>query len=779
MRSNKRFSFAGLQAWFRQQFQIQVGRPAYAYGVRMLLILIGPIAAGFLLKKPELSAIPTISAFSVGLVAVSGTYWRQAKAMGAAAIAVTLALLLATLVGSSFWLTITATFTVVLLLSFASLWGSAITSISVATLLMFVISLAKFSSFASVPVLLEQCLLCFMGGLWAMAISSSFWIVRPYTPAVGAVADCYAALGALAKPLSDKKGSSSAIERHPQAQDAAVKCLSAARNIWTSAWATEKAESPRGNQLLTAIEDANQMNHTLVALVELLATTSQSSFFQHIELEVEQAIAQVAIALQALSTALKQKQAVPLAALESSTEALAEQWQALIDQIQAQTIKIQAADYVEMARLGKIVTSLSDLSEQIKTSTRNATDLAFGTTTAKRLTRQKQFVSTQPETIAWLDTVKNNLTFRSMTFRHALRLAILVTLAQLLDYFLPIPRGYWVTLTVLFALKPNFGGTSQIIGQRVLGTVIGSIVGIVLVVTIHNSLVITLLILLMMFMAVSLRPLSYSLFITVLTPAIILLFEVIGMGSWQVGIHRIADTLIGGAIAFAGSYLLFPIWERRQLPAQLETTLQANLAYFQIAIAQYLQKQDPQEDPTFAASLNRLRHQAALQNANAEAAAQRLFGEPRHIRGEIEPIMTLMLYIRSLFSSTTILTEHFKRLNSESQLAYIEQLTNAIEQSLLSMASAIAGKQALQPLPPLDDYLEAICDRVNQLHVTRLSELAAQPATTTPTLQFVRTQTPVATELSRITRTVKGIHSAIHRLETVGRIQNEQRLNSR
>ena len=771
-------------AWFQQQFQIQSGRPAYSYGVRMLLVLSGPIVAGVLLNNHGLTTISTIAAFSVGLVAVSGTYQRQAMAMGAAAIAVTLALLLANLVSSSIWLTLAAT-----------------------TLLMFVISLAKFSTFAPMSMLIEQCLLCLLGGLWGMLIASVFWIVRPYTPAVEAVANCYGSLSTIAQFITESISTTSVstsddealvkqetqTKEYTQAQDAAIQNLSMARDIWTSAWSTDKAGSPRGNQLLGLIEDANQINHTLVALAELITNAAQGTLFQNIQLEIKQTVEQVTIALQDLSTALKQKQsskkrAILLETLENSTQDLEEQWQECIHQIRAQTIQIQPDDYLEIICIGKIVSSLSDLSEQIKMSAKSTTDVVFSPTglassTTKRvarpIVRPKQFLLTQPETISWLDTIKNNLTFRSVTFRHALRLAILITFAQLLGYAFPIPKGYWVTLTVLLALKPNFGGTSQMIGQRALGTVVGGILGIVLVMMIHNSLAIALLILLMMFAAVSLRPLSYSLFVAMLTPAIVLLFGATSMGNWEVGIQRIAYTLIGGAIAFAGSYLLFPSWEQQQLPAQLEITLRANLAYFQVAIRQYLQQaeqqvQEPEEDLIFARSLDRLRHQAALQNANAEAAAQRLFGEPRHIRGEIEPIMTLMFYIRSLFNSTAILIEDLKKNRDENQFAHIEQLTNALEQVLLNLAETIAHRQTLQPLPPLDDYLEPIYDRVHQLHITRLSEITDSPAQPmpTPTLQAVRTQTLVTTELSRVVRTVKGLHITASRLDAVYGTQN-------
>ncbi len=781
--------------WLRQPFQIQPGKPAYAYGVRILLILIGPVVAGFLLHDPKVSVIPTLSALSVGLITVGGTYRQQAKIMGGAAITVTLALLLANLISHHFLLTIMVTFALTFLLSFASIWGSGIASISITTLLMFIISLAKFSTFSNASVLFEQCLFCLVGGLWAMAIASLLWVVYPYAPVAEAVAESYWALSAIADytaqnlfnvPNADTASSQS--KNLGQMQDAAIQKLSVARNIWTSAWATEKTDSfssARGNRLLASIEAANQMNHALVALAKLIETTAQSSFFQHLQPEAKQATAQVAIALKNLSTALKQnhpdhKQAVPLEALKHSTQALENQWKSLVHHIRAQTIAIQASDYTEIAHIRKIVVSISDLSTQIQTSAnRIASSTVSGAQpkqTAKQTTKQapQQFLSTQPDTISWLDIAKNNLTFNAATFRHALRLAILITLSQLLSSLLPIPRGYWVTLTVLFALKPDFGGTARVIGQRVFGTIVGSAMGIGLVMVIHNPLALALLLLLAMFAAISLRPLSYSLFIMMLTLVIVLIFEATGIGSWEIGIQRIVDTTIGGAIALAGIYMLFPSWERQQLPAQLEKTLQANLAYFQITMSQYSpqpltgageQSAQPTEDPILASSLYRLRHQAALQNANAEAIAQRLFSEPRHVRGEIEPVMTLVFYIRSLYSSTTALAEHFKEVSSTNNLSQMEQLSDAIDHALLNLATAIGHHQPPPPLPPLENSLEAVCDRIQQLHSDRFSEMTLHSAKTTPTLQAIKTQTPIATELSQIVRIVKGLYSSAARIK--------------
>ena len=248
----------------------------------------------------------------------------------------------------------------------------------------------------------------------------------------------------------------------------------------------------------------------------------------------------------------KDKKLIPLGDLERSIEALEHRWDSLRHQVYKRTADIQTADYADLVNLRKIVVSLAELSQQIHTNAEVAADLSTG---AGRLTgpltsqptgRPNNFFLAQPAPSFWLDTVRNNLTFRSFLFRHALRLAMVITLAQCITYWLPIPRGYWIALTALVALKPNFGGTLEIIGQRVLGTVVGGTIGIVLVNFIHSFGANTLCILLLMFAAMSLRALSYSIFITLFTPAIILLLNAIGGGGWEVGVTRIADVLMGG-----------------------------------------------------------------------------------------------------------------------------------------------------------------------------------------------------------------------------------------
>ncbi len=761
-------------SWLWQPLQLQPGKPDYINGIRTILALGGPVAAGFLLGQPKLSTIPTIAALFVGIVSASGTYRQQATTTGAAAVGVTLALLVANLVSGSFWLAVFTTFVVIFALSLASLIRASMAGIGLVTSIMFIISLAKFSSFPTLTAVLEQSLLCLGGGLWVMVLSSLLWIVRPYTPAVKAVADCYLSLGELtqrAKEMTqagapDSPRRAERVQRFLQTQDVVILSLTAARNIWTSAWTIGKSESARSRQLLVLIEDANQTLNDLAALGELIIIASRNSLFEKIKEEIELVLEKMSICFQDVPRHLENNSTLPpdaLIALDRSVEALKVRRDRLRSQVHTQTIEIQTGDYTEIVSLNKIVTHLCELAAQIHE------DVAAATSSNLQANQPKTFVSAQPSSPFWLDTLKDNLTFDSVTFRHALRLALVVTAAQLLAYLLPIPRGYWITLTALIALKPNFGGTFQTTRQRVLGTFLGGVAGIVLVSLIHSTWIIAPLTIILMFAAIALRPLSYSLFVTILTPVIILLFSLIGMGDWEVGIERIADVLIGGALALAGSYWLFPRWEKQQLPAQIAQTIRANLAYFQIAIDQYLGS----SDSVIESSLHLLRHRASLENANAEAAAQRLFSEPRHIRGEIEPVMTLMLYVRSLFSSVTALMKHTDRLNKAHQAEQIEPLAKAIEQVLNNLANVLDQHQPLQPLPPLTDDLATISSQVEQLQSARLSEIMAHSTTAesanlltaSPTWQAVEKQTPIVTELSRIVRAVTIMYRTIERSE--------------
>lgn len=751
--------------WLRQQYQLQPGRPAIAASVQTLLSVLGPIGIGVLVGHPTASAIAVISAWLVGLVNVEGAYRQQATAKVLAAISITVMLFLANVVHANLWLSAPTLFLVMFVAGFVGLYGQAASSISLMTSIMFIVALTQFAIGFDWSAVLWQCALCLAGGTWTIVVSLGIWVLRPYTPVVQAVANCYRSLSQLAELARERAANPvdrrSWSTRFLQAQDTFTQALATARRIWSAVWTAQRAANRTGNELLIFMEDTPQIANSIVTLVEQVSIASNHRLFLLLQPEIQQAMSQLATKLQQVSEAiLTGNGSVNLQDLNQAIDQLQHRWQTLRSQLRSQTLPIHAEDYAELISLRKLVAILKQLAEQVPSDVA----LILGPHLKPDRTRSKLEIRYPPlpSLAAIVVPLRDNLTFHSILFRHALRLALIATIAEVIASLLQIPRGYWMTLTAVIALKPNYGGTSQTALQRVLGTVLGGMIGIAIVMLIHNPWLMWACLLVLMVVAVAVRPLSFSLFVTLLTPAIILLLNVASHGGWQVGATRIVDSFAGGLLALLGSYLLFPKWERQRLPAQLAITMRANLAYFQQAIAQYLDV-----SAATAEAIAPLRQQAALENANAAAAAQRLFSEPRHVQGNIEPITALLLYSRRFLNSTTALVEHRRELQGNYQCLDVQHFADVVIPVLENLSEAVQQGYSPHPLPDFNPYLEAIHEQTEQLQADRLSELAIALDSATPTLQALREQTPIVTELDRIAHEVAGMHRAIVRLLTV------------
>src|SRR6185312_2838572 len=86
-------------------------------------------------------------------------------------------------------------------------------------------------------------------------------------------------------------------------------------------------------------------------------------------------------------------------------------------------------------------------------------------------------------------TLRANLTFHSTAFRHAIRLGAALVIASVLEHLLPLPlqRGYWIPLTVLLILRPDFSSTFTRGVARFLGTLLGVVLTSLLIALIAPS----------------------------------------------------------------------------------------------------------------------------------------------------------------------------------------------------------------------------------------------------------------------------------------------------
>ena len=217
-----------------------------------------------------------------------------------------------------------------------------------------------------------------------------------------------------------------------------------------------------------------------------------------------------------------------------------------------------------------------------------------------------------------------NLTLQSAVFRHAVRMALACALAFVLGQTLwRGTHSYWVLLTVTVMLKPGFSLTKARNKARIGGTLAGGALGGGLLALVHAPGLRFGILVVFMVLAYTFQRARYGVSVVFLTAYLLILFSFLGLSYLGVAEERIADTLLGCAIAFAASYFLFPRWESDQLQPPLAAALRANQAY----LAQLAERLAGRPVPALAYRLRRKDVYVAA--ANLQAAFQRMLAEPK------------------------------------------------------------------------------------------------------------------------------------------------------
>jgi uncharacterized membrane protein (TIGR01666 family) len=217
----------------------------------------------------------------------------------------------------------------------------------------------------------------------------------------------------------------------------------------------------------------------------------------------------------------------------------------------------------------------------------------------------------------------DNLTFSSNTFRHSIRVAIVMAIGFLIAKLMNSSHSYWILLTILVISKPGFSLTKQRNYERLIGTVVGAFIGMGLLIYVHDKHTLFFILLFCMIGAYSFQRKNYVVSVLFMTPYILVLYDFLGMGNLSIARERIYDTLIGSGIAVLGSYTLFPNWEHQGLKDAMLKTIQANLAYFHQVTNLYFLKEHDLTNYKVA------RKEVYVTSANLASLFQRMFSEPK------------------------------------------------------------------------------------------------------------------------------------------------------
>jgi uncharacterized membrane protein YccC len=207
--------------------------------------------------------------------------------------------------------------------------------------------------------------------------------------------------------------------------------------------------------------------------------------------------------------------------------------------------------------------------------------------------------------------------------RHALRLAVVAAIGEIVAQASGLPHGYWIVLTILIVLRPDYASTIYRGVQRAGGTVIGAGLGVATALLLHvGTAALVAAIGVTMTVAYAVFAVNYLLFAVFLTDFVVTLMALLGETAEQTVAFRLIGTGVGAALALIG-YLVWPSWEGEPAQQKLARLFETQAHFGALVLRAYVR---PGAVDTHA--LQAARRTARQARSDAEASADRLADEP-------------------------------------------------------------------------------------------------------------------------------------------------------
>ncbi|SPA12667.1 conserved hypothetical protein, DUF893 COG1289; putative TRANSMEMBRANE PROTEIN [Cupriavidus taiwanensis] len=279
-----------------------------------------------------------------------------------------------------------------------------------------------------------------------------------------------------------------------------------------------------------------------------------------------------------------------------------------------------------------------------------------------------------------LSVLRDNLKWRSPAFRFALRVSMAVALGLWIAERLPyVSHSYWILLTIIVILKPNFSMTKQRYNDRVIGTLIGCVVSVAILKVVHQPLILLGVLFLSLVASAAFVTIKYRYTAIAACIQVLIQIHLLMPGSPTVAGERLVDTVIGGIIASLFSFVL-PSWEYRAIPKLVENVLQANRRY--IAATRDLLLRRAKDDFAY-----RVQRKQFMDNLSALISSfQRMLDEPRSRHRAVDNLNRFIvqnyLVAAHVAAARIQVRQHYEELDIPAAEAAIEQATEAASHSL-------------------------------------------------------------------------------------------------
>ncbi|MGN6872746.1 MAG: FUSC family protein [Solirubrobacteraceae bacterium] len=251
---------------------------------------------------------------------------------------------------------------------------------------------------------------------------------------------------------------------------------------------------------------------------------------------------------------------------------------------------------------------------------------------------------------AGLAQLRADASLDSPAGRHALRLTVVVLLAEYISRHVPLQRGYWMVVAAAATLRPEFGATFTRGTERAVGTCLGVGLAGAIAVVLHPAGGVTIAIVgVLAFASYAVFAASFAAGFAFITALVVFLLNAISPDTLSTAFARLVDTLIGGGLGLL-AYALWPTWSDVPARHALADLLAAQRGYLSAILSALITGRRPEES-----QMRPLGRRARLARTTAESEVARSLSEPATRRIDAEQSQGLLAAMRRLTQAGHVL----------------------------------------------------------------------------------------------------------------------------
>ena len=321
------------------------------------------------------------------------------------------------------------------------------------------------------------------------------------------------------------------------------------------------------------------------------------------------------------------------------------------------------------------------------------------------------------------DLLLENLSWQSPIFKHALRLAVVIMIGFAVGSIFKLQNPYWILLTIIVIMRPNYGLTKSRSIQRIIGTVIGAVIAVGIVLLVHNLMLFRILAILSLICAFATLQKNYRTAAIFITLSVVFVYALLKPEVFEVIEFRVLDTGIGAALAALGNIFLWPSWEALGIRNVFTTSLEKNRLFLE-EIATHYQKKG-----TMPTSYKLSRKQAFLATGELNAAMQRMSQEPSSQQKNFDTVYELVILNQTFLSALASLSTYIQNHATTEASSHFNSYTKSIVQNLKQAESMLQHSKIdidLVDHKEAEDYMqkrfEELSDSVSEYKYVEVQE---------------------------------------------------------